>query len=132
MEKGSFTFKTSQEICLVKITQYVNQTLKELNAKEGLCNIFAPHATGVVIILEDEEGLKRDFVKKARQLFPPEAHYDHHDDNGHAHLMSAFMGESKTVPVQDGELDLGTWQDIFFLETDGPRDQRTITVTYSK
>ena len=132
MKRAEITFGTRHSYGLTRITDKVNKALEELGAGDGVCNLFAPHATGVIVILEDEQGLKNDFLKKARELFPPGAGYEHDriDDNAHSHLMSTFLGESKTIPVKNGRLDLGTWQDVFWLETDGPRPRRRVIVSY--
>ncbi len=132
MKRAEIVFSTREEYGLTRLTEKINSELKKMGAKEGVCNLFSPHATGVIVILEDEPGLRRDFLRKARELFPPGAGYEHDriDDNAHSHLMSTFLGESKTIPVQNNRLDLGTWQNVFWLETDGPRHERRVIISY--
>ena len=121
-------FSSSKNLELINITHKVNENLV---LKEGLVHLFAPHATGVLLIAEDEEGLKLDILKKFKQMFPKGAGYLHDriDDNAHSHLMSTFLGSSLLLPVKNKKLNLGTWQEIFFLETDGPRSGRRIILT---
>jgi len=123
-----FTFLSSKNLELINITHKINE---KLTLKEGLVHVFAPHATGVLLIAEDEHGLKLDIIKKFKELFPKGGGYLHDriDDNAHSHLMSTFLGSSLLLPVKDKKLNLGTWQEIFFLETDGPRTGRRIILT---
>ena len=103
--------------------------------KEGLVNVFAPHATGVLIIGENEPNIDRDYLRLMEKLAPEHGGWAHDriDDNAHAHLRSALFGASLTIPVHEGRLALGTWQRIMFLEFDGPRHRRVlVTVVKNK
>ena len=125
------TFPTSKEIELVNITPEVKKILEESEVKEGICILFAPHATGMLIINEDEPGLKEDILQSLQRLIPKKANYRHDeiDDNAFSHILSALIGTEKAIPVKNGRLQLGTWQEIFFVETDGPRERRRVLIT---
>jgi len=125
------TFPTSKEIELVNITSKVEKILEESEVKEGICILFAPHATGMLIINEDEPGLKEDILQSLQRIIPKKANYRHDeiDDNAFSHILSALIGTEKVIPIKNGRLQLGTWQEIFFVETDGPRERRRVVVT---
>ena len=125
------SFPTSKEIELVNITSKVEKILEESEVKEGICILFAPHATGMLIINEDEPGLKEDILQSLQRLIPKKANYRHDeiDDNAFSHILSALIGTEKVIPIKNGRLQLGTWQEIFFVETDGPRERRRVVVT---
>lgn len=125
------TFPTSKEIELVNITSKVEKILEESEVKEGICILFAPHATGMLIINEDEPGLKEDILQSLQRIIPKKANYRHDeiDDNAFSHILSALIGTEKVIPIKNGRLQLGTWQEIFFVETDGPRERRRVLIT---
>ncbi len=121
------TFSTSDEE-VKDLTKEVQRKVKESGVEEGICLLFAPHATGVLILNENEEGIKQDYLKALNKIVPKEKDWSHDriDNNAHAHIKSALVGTDRTVPITDGKLDLGTWQNVFFIETDGPRRKRTV------
>jgi len=125
------SFPTSKEIELVNITSKVEKILEESEVKEGICILFAPHATGMLIINEDEPGLKGDILQSLQRIIPKKANYRHDeiDDNAFSHILSALIGTEKVIPIKNGILQLGTWQEIFFVETDGPRERRRVLIT---
>ncbi len=124
-------FSTSKEVELINITSKVQKILEESGVEEGVCILFAPHATGMLIINEDEPRLKEDILNALQRLIPKKANYKHDeiDDNAFSHILSALIGTEKVIPIKNGELQLGTWQEIFFVETDGPRERRKVIVT---
>ncbi|WP_254864441.1 secondary thiamine-phosphate synthase enzyme YjbQ [Halovivax gelatinilyticus] len=93
---------------------------------DGVCTAFVPHTTAGVVINEHERGLCADVETALERLAPRGATYEHDriDDNADAHLRAMVLGESVTVPIDGGELGLGTWQSILFVECDGPRRRR--------
>jgi len=115
---------------LIDITYEVERIVRESGVREGICLVYAPHATAAVVANEHEAGLVQDIIEKVRELVPPGAGYLHDriDDNAHAHIASAIIGSARTFPVRDGRLVRGTWQNIFLLEMDGPRSRRRILV----
>jgi len=119
---------TTERLQAIDITDRVNELLK--GARSGAALISVKHTTCGIIVNEAEEGLMEDYVKWLSNLFPINGKYRHNqiDNNGHAHLSSAVVGNSRLIPISEGKLDLGTWQRVILLEFDGPR-RRTIGVT---
>ena len=121
---------TNKKRELINITSQVQQVVAESNTKEGICLIFVPHATAAVLINEDEPGFKAD-IERLVHMWIPEGDWEHDrvDDNATSHLASSLIGQSRVIPVKDGYLQLGTWQQIFLVELDGPRSSRQVSVT---
>ena len=128
---GEFTFGTKKKRELVNITQRVQEEADRAKMKSGMVLVYAPHATGSIMIDEDESGLKQDVLDTLWRLIPEEHNYQHDriDNNAHSHQKSGIVGCSKVIPLINGSLGLGTWQSVFFLESDGPRSSRRVTVT---
>ena len=104
-----------------KVKEIVKSKSSEVDS--GICVIFTKHTTSGIIINENEAGLKSDLLALLDALIPKGNGYLHDriDDNAHSHLRSVVLGSSVTVPIEKGDLVLGTWQSIFFVECDGPR-----------
>ncbi len=120
---------TSKKFELVDITEKVKDIVKDI--KEGICVIYAPHATGAIIINESADPeLKLDILDQLAKLVPDHGKYRHDriDNNAQAHIKAALLGASESIPIKNGKLQLGTWQAIMFAELDGPRSQRKILV----
>ncbi|MEM1509466.1 MAG: secondary thiamine-phosphate synthase enzyme YjbQ [Thermofilaceae archaeon] len=115
---------------LVDITAEVERTVSESGVKNGLCLVFAPHATAAIIANEHERGLKNDILRKLEKDYPSDGGWEHNriDDNAAAHLASAFLAASRIFPVINGNLVRGTWQNIFLVELDGPRSHRRVLI----
>ena len=114
---------------MIDITQDVKRVLKASGAQQGVCTIYAPHTTGAVAIQENADpDVVRDMVMELNKIVPFEDDYRHASGNSAAHIKSALIGASQTVPVADGQLQLGRWQGLYFCEFDGPRS-RKVTVT---
>ena len=124
------SFQTSNKRQLLNITSEIQKAVAESKVQDGICLVFAPHATAAIILNEDEDGLKSD-IENLVETWIPEGNWKHNqiDDNATAHLASSFIGQSKTIPIVDGKLKLGPWQEIFLLELDGPRPNRKVVVT---
>jgi len=115
-------FSTDKKYELINITEQAQKIASKIDS--GAIVLFAPHATGSIVICEDEPGLKQDVIDFVKNLFERKGYsHDKIDDNAHAHLISSFIGCGKTIPIENGRLTLGTWQSIFFLESDGPRER---------
>ncbi len=110
------------------LTLEVEKKIKGTDVNDGICLIFAPHATGILFLNENEEGIKEDYMKGLDEVVPENNNWKHDriDNNAHSHIKSALVGTDITVPITSGSLDLGTWQNIFFVETDGPRKRRRL------
>lgn len=115
------------------LTQQVNQIVKSSGIKTGMAHVFNIGSTATIGTIEFEPGLQRDLPELLNQLIPPSREYGHeqmwHDGNGHSHLQATWLGPSLTVPVQNGKLELGTWQQIFHLECDIKSRHRKVVVT---
>ena len=123
----SLTFSTDGEIDFVDLTSKVRQVVRESAVKNGLVHVFAPHATGVIVLTEYESGLLDDIRDIIEKLIPRRAPY-RHPSNAHSHLRSMFLCPDRTLPIIDGNVALGTWQSIFFIETDVHPRRRTIII----
>ena len=96
-----------------------------------MCIVYIPHATAGIILNESADpNIKRDFLSALDRAIPKHAGYLHDriDNNAHAHIKSAIVGSSVTIPVSNGHLGLGTWQAIMLCEFDGPRARRRVVV----
>lgn len=121
---------TSNRVEITDITQGINAALAECGLKKGLVNIYSKHSTSAVFINENEAGLVEDYVDLIESMVPKGNNYRHDriDNNADSHLRSFIIGNNETVPFVNSRMDLGTWQSVFFLEMDGPRN-RKITIT---
>ncbi len=123
-------FSTSKRFQLVDITHRVEEIVRRSGVRNGICLVFAPHATAAIIANEHESGLMEDILTKIKELVEPGRGWKHNiiDDNAHAHIGSALIGADRVFPVRDGSLIRGTWQNIFLVELDGPRSRRVVIV----
>ncbi len=131
------TFNTRHRRELKRITEEVAKTCQESGIQEGMILVSAMHITAGVFINDDEPGLHADIEEWVQKLAPGPAaddskagpDYRHHhsgEDNGDAHLKNLLIGHQVVVPITDGKLDLGPWQQIFYFEFDGRRPKRMI------
>lgn len=118
---------TAGEIDFIDLTDVVRSAVEKSNVKNGVVHVFAPHATGVLILTENDPGLLRDIETCLDELVPRSKDYNH-PSNAHAHLRSMLLPPDKTVPIVDGEVEFGTWQSLFFVETDIYPRKRTVTI----
>ncbi|HII84688.1 MAG TPA: YjbQ family protein [Methanobacterium subterraneum] len=130
VKRGTVGVNTSQRMEIQDITPEVDAVLKNSGVKDGLLNIYSRHSTSAVVINENETGLVNDFQLALQKLVPEGAGYQHDriDNNADSHIRGFLIGGSQTIPFENGRMMLGTWQSIFFVELDGPR-QRKLTVT---
>jgi secondary thiamine-phosphate synthase enzyme len=130
MFRQVFDIKTDKRIEIKDITHGIHLIVKQSHYNNGIVNVYSRHSTSGIVINENEAGLIKDFKAALEGLIPIEGNYNHNciDNNADSHIRSFFIGSSETVPLYKGKLDLGTWQSIFFVELDGPRN-RKITVT---
>ncbi|SRR4030042_6455155 len=129
MVNEEVNISTIKKVELVNITAKINEIVSKINISEGLCHVFVPHATAAVLINEDEPGFKAD-IQKLINIWIPEGDWEHNqiDSNATSHLASALIGQSRTIPILNNKLALGTWQEIFLVELDGPRQNRKVLV----
>ncbi len=115
------------------LTDRVARIVSDSGIRTGIAHIFNVGSTGSVGMIEFEPGLERDLPELLDRLIPPSRDYGHeqawHDGNGHSHLQATLLGPSLTVPVSDGKLVLGAWQQIFHLDCDVKARERRVMVT---
>ena len=115
---------------IVNITEQVRQAIRESGIREGLVLINPMHITASVFINDDEGGLHHDYEVWLERLAPekPYDQYRHngYEDNADAHLKRTIMGREVVAALTDGDLDFGTWEQIFYFEFDGKRDKRVL------
>jgi secondary thiamine-phosphate synthase enzyme len=114
------------------ITDKVSAILRESRLKQGICCVAAVGSTAAVSTVEYEPGLLKDIPRFFESLFPSDVPYEHDktwgDGNGFSHMRSFLLKTSTTIPFDDGKLDLGTWQQVVFLDFDNRSRNREITV----
>ncbi|MDW8066559.1 MAG: secondary thiamine-phosphate synthase enzyme YjbQ [Aquificaceae bacterium] len=123
------TFQTKNRREIIRITEDIKRIVEESGIKEGLCLVSSMHLTASVIVQDDEEGLHQDIWEWLETLAPYREDYKHHrtgEDNGDAHLKNLLTHLQVVLPVTGGNLDLGPWQEVFYLEFDGQRKKRVI------
>jgi len=135
------TMTYQQQICVTTkgsgdmhdLTEQIAAVVASSGIRAGTANIFNIGSTAAIGTIEFEPGLQADLPAILNKLIPPSRHYGHeqawHDGNGHSHLQATLLGPSLTVPIVDGKLALGTWQQIFHLECDVRGRQRTVVIT---
>ncbi len=129
---ATLTLATSRPHEVRDITREVEAAVRESGAQEGLCTVFTPHATAAVTINEnDDPNVGVDLLDALGRLVKEHDGWRHDrvDDNAAAHIKAAIVGPSETIPVAGGRLALGTWQNVFLCEFDGPRSARRVHVT---
>ncbi len=123
------TFNTTNRQEFINITEKVESAVKESEVKEGIVLVNPMHITSAVYVNDAEYGLIEDFQKWLEELAPAKPDYKHHrtgEDNADAHLKRQLMGHQVTMPITNGKLDLGTWEQIYYAEFDGQRNKRVI------
>ena len=123
----SIEFTTKGEIDFIDLTEKTQEAVSEAHVANGMAHIFAPHATGIVILTENDLSLLEDIRRTLERLVPRQASY-RHPSNAHSHLRSVFLPPDRTLPILDGKLALGTWQSLLFVETDVHPRRRTVIV----
>lgn len=115
------------------LTDAVTRVIGESGIRTGVAHVFNTGSTAAIGTIEFEPGLERDLPEVLDRLLPPSRDYGHeqrwHDGNGHSHLQATLLGSSVTLPVTNGRLALGTWQQVVLLECDIRPRNRTIVVT---
>ena len=119
---------------MIDISNKVVESVKKSGISNGIVIVFSTHTTGAIKINENEKNLIGDFDNMFEKLIPRNFDYEHNKTaidnrpNAHSHLRSMLINSSETIPFKDGKMLLGTWQAIFFIELDGPRQNRKIIV----
>ncbi len=122
-------FNTDRKREYINITRTVEEIVRKSGVKEGMVLVSAMHITAGVYVNDAEQGLIQDIDEWLEKLAPFNPHYRHHrtgETNGDAHLKSLLIHHEVIVPITDGHLDLGPWQQIYYAEFDGQRRKRVI------
>jgi len=122
-------FNTQKKREFINITEELEKALEKAKIREGLILASAMHITAGVYINDAEEGLIADIEEWLEKLAPFRQDYRHHrtgETNGDAHLKNLLIGHQVLVPVTDGKLDLGPWQQVYYAEFDGQRRKRVL------
>jgi secondary thiamine-phosphate synthase enzyme len=128
----SYSFSTEGEIDFVDLTDQVQEAVSKSAIKNGVVHIFAPHATGILVLTENDYALLNDIKTFLEDLVPKRRAYQH-PSNAHSHLRSMLLPPDKTLPVIDGRVEFGTWQSLLFIETDVyPRKRKVILQVLGK
>lgn len=128
----SLAIASTAPIELIDLTDRVRAWVRAQGVEEALLTVVSPHTTGRITINELDPALQHDMVAYLERLAPKDHDYGHNRstvdgrDNAHAHLLGLLMPASESVPVRGGDVALGTWQALFFVELDGPRPKREV------
>jgi secondary thiamine-phosphate synthase enzyme len=118
-------FPTKGEIQFVDLTDKAQEATNASGVKNGIVHVFAPHATGILIVQENDGALLQDIKMLLEKIVPRHGNYNH-PSNAHAHLRSMLLPPDKTLPVVNGQIAFGTWQSLFYVETDVFPRERTV------
>ena len=123
------TFSTSHHREYINITSDVEEVLRKSGIKDGMALVSAMHITAAVYVNDAESGLLHDIDEWLERLAPYDPNYHHHhtgETNGDAHLKSLLMHHEVIIPITNGKLDFGPWQQVYYAEFDGQRRKRVI------
>lgn len=123
----NISFDTKGEIEFIDLTDQIQAAVAKSRIRNGVVHVFAPHATGVLILTENEYGLLEDIRAFLEKMVPRNKEYSH-PSNAHAHLRSVLLPPDRTLPLVDGRVEFGTWQSLMFVETDVHPRRRTVIV----
>lgn len=131
ISNASLSFKTSSDTDIIDITSHISRKVAESGLTEGQVLVFVPGSTAAITTIEYESGAVRDLKEAIERLAPTSIPYRHDarwgDGNGYAHVRAALLGPSLTVPLIQGRLVLGTWQQIVLVDFDNePRDRKVL------
>jgi secondary thiamine-phosphate synthase enzyme len=132
LHTGQLRFSTAGDGDVIDLTEGVESVLESSGVENGMVSVFVPGSTAAVTAMEHEPGGVSDLRDALERLIPAQGDYAHnrlnHDTNSHAHIRAAIVGPSETVPVRDGGLALGTWQQLVLVDFDDRPRQRTVVV----
>ena len=125
MKDGQLAVATAHRLEFVDITKRLSQAVEESGVKDGILHLYNPHTTAGLTINEGADpDVQHDLLAVLQEIVPAGFPYRHAEGNSPAHLMTSMVGNSATVFISGGRLELGTWQKVFFCEFDGPRQRR--------
>ncbi len=132
IHNDSLTLETRGNCDIIDITKRLSLLISKHKMKNGHAIVFVAGSTAGITTIEYEPGLKRDFAELMERVAPQNSRYFHedtwNDGNGHSHIRASLIGPSLTIPFQDGEFRLGTWQQVIFVDFDNRPRNRTLVV----
>jgi secondary thiamine-phosphate synthase enzyme len=120
-------FTTQGEIDFIDLSDQVQKEVFDSGIRNGIVHVFSPHATGVLVLTENDDALLEDIKVFLEELAPKRGVYQH-PSNAHSHLRSMLLSPDKTLPIVDGKVEFGTWQSLLFVETDVYPRERTVII----
>ena len=131
LEVTEISIKTTEKTDILDLTPKVREVMERSNIQNGTVSLFIPGSTAALTTIEYESGVINDLKKAIERLAPENAYYEHNerwgDGNGYSHVRAALLGPSLHIPMIDGKLTLGTWQQIVLLDFDNrPRKRKII------
>ena len=132
MKVQDIPVETNERYQMVSITDEVKRAVRDAGVEEGICVISSTHTTAAVTVNEDyDRDVPRDLAAACRAFLDVlDVRFEHAEGNSDSHFLTSLFGQSQTLLVRGGALDLGRWQGIFLAEFDGPR-RRTVSVAVS-
>ena len=129
---GQIQFNTKGDGHIMDITEQVTLQISRSGVKDGIVTLFTPSATSALTTIEYESGAVHDLQQLFNRIAPPELEYRHNlrwrDGNGHSHVRAALLGPSLTIPFVEGQMTLGTWQQIIFVDFDNRARSRSVVI----
>jgi secondary thiamine-phosphate synthase enzyme len=133
VHRGRLEFSTEGDGNVIDLTEGVESIVGSSGAEIGVVTVFVPGSTAAVTTMEFEPGGVHDLREALDRLIPSEGDYEHnrlnHDTNSHAHIRAAIVGPSESIPIEDGELATGTWQQLVLIDFDDRPRRRSVSVT---
>ena len=126
MPAGTLVISTSATMQFSDITAQLQKAVTASTVVDGVCHVYNPHTTAGLTINEGADPDVQADILAALQKIVPQIRYQHGEGNSPAHVMASLTGSSVTVFIENGRLQLGTWQKIFFCEFDGPRSRKVL------
>lgn len=123
----SIAVKTAGELDFKDITEELREIAGRSKVRNGTISLFVPGATAAIVINENESKVIEDFREAISRLAPASGEYKH-GSNARSHIRAMMLGPSETIPVREGDLEMGTWQSVFLVELDIRPRNRTVTV----
>jgi len=127
---NELSIRTSEKCCLIDITREVSRVINNSGIKSGIATLFVPHTTASITINENADpDVKTDILMKLDKIVDSDMEFRHSEGNSAAHLKAVMTGFSVSVIIEDGVMQLGTWQGIYLCEYDGPRTRKVYIKT---
>jgi secondary thiamine-phosphate synthase enzyme len=132
MPRETFVLESQKNKEVLDITDIVNQKLQNLEAKDGICHLFALHTTVALSVADLDPGTDLDMLDAFEELIPKlQYRHPHNPEHVPDHILSAIIKSELTLPIQNGKLILGSWQKVVFFEFDGPRKREIVLTVLS-